>query len=92
MSSKTLPTGKVTRSGGALAAEKVGLNSLTQGLHFFALRVWDELSWVRSPAVQRRLAVMFSFVFPLSQLLLRWKELLVPMRNLGGKPERQALS
>lgn len=87
MSSKTLPTGKVTRSGGALAAEKVGLNSLRQGLHFFALCVWDEWSCSETPCC------MFSFVFPLSQLLLRWKELLVPMRNLtGGKRERQTLS
>lgn len=28
-------------TGGALAAEKVGLNSPRQGLHFFALCVWD---------------------------------------------------
>lgn len=90
MGSKTLPTEKVTWSGGALATEKVELNSPRQGLRFFLLHPGGEqVGGVRRPAVQRCLAVMFNFVFRLSQLLPRWTELPVPMRNLTGKRERR---
>lgn len=74
-------------SGGALAADKVGLSSPRQGLRFFALGLWGKRGWARGPAFQRLLAVMFNFVFPLSQLLLRLARVPMPMRNLTVKFE-----
>lgn len=84
MSSKTLPTGKVTRAE-LWRLRRSGWTPQGKGC------ISSRCVCGTSEVVQRRLAVMFSFVFPLSQLLLRWKELLVPMRNFTkGKRDRQA--
>lgn len=69
-------------SGGALAAEKVGLSSPRQGL-FLRVGSVGQVSWAGIPALQRLLAVVFILVFPLSQLSLRWAKVPVPIRNSG---------